>query len=210
LEKLLCWHIEGLKHPRPSPYRAPTWSWASTDGEVRRTEFEGKTHAYIEVLEATTINSTGSQFGEVSGGNLKLSCEALLPCRRTNLESIELSTGESIPCYIEMDFKDELPKGDRAYYLLPVLRESVLTPSMGTPKDEIEVILLQPISGERGQYQRVGYLTTRMQPPALDTSAQTIEEGIASLQSIGGLSDAEYVQKVTDELGVSQYIINIV
>jgi hypothetical protein len=30
----LCWRPRGGDHGRPSTYRAPTWSWASTTGRV--------------------------------------------------------------------------------------------------------------------------------------------------------------------------------
>jgi hypothetical protein len=32
LERTLCWSVVAYSQSRPTPYRAPTWSWASTDG----------------------------------------------------------------------------------------------------------------------------------------------------------------------------------
>ncbi|PLB38136.1 HET domain-containing protein [Aspergillus candidus] len=51
--------------PRPSPYRAPSWSWASLDGRVSLPS------AYNEHCEVQT--ATQDPFGAVTGGLLRLS-----------------------------------------------------------------------------------------------------------------------------------------
>ncbi|KAK3168624.1 hypothetical protein OEA41_005072 [Lepraria neglecta] len=73
----LVWQMEDPQNSRPSKYRAPTWSWASVDGEVFwtnsprvKSNIAKKTEVIdCEVLEVNSIAS----FSRVKDGTLKIS-----------------------------------------------------------------------------------------------------------------------------------------
>lgn len=70
------WNIKST--PRPRPYRAPSWSWASVDDHVSFSVNEDPGEAspqvhLIEVLECEATNYAGGTTGTVTRGHLKLS-----------------------------------------------------------------------------------------------------------------------------------------
>ena len=77
LEGHLCWSVEpfhlryGWTH-RPSAYRAPTWSWASLDGEIKFI-WPSKDTFPLEIIEADTTVLGQDPFGQVKGGWIKVS-----------------------------------------------------------------------------------------------------------------------------------------
>jgi Heterokaryon incompatibility protein (HET) len=68
----LLWAIAG-NTTRPPSYRAPSWSWASLDGELAVADvWHGPTQDYCEVIDASVTRSSLDSFGEVSGGMITL------------------------------------------------------------------------------------------------------------------------------------------
>lgn len=67
----------GEKCSRPSPYRAPSWSWANMDGQVSFSFFPDGQLQYIEplvnILTCEVETATGDPFRFVTDGFLKLS-----------------------------------------------------------------------------------------------------------------------------------------
>jgi hypothetical protein len=62
--------------PRPSPYRAPSWSWACLDGPISRAWFQDDFPDkidLIDVLECEATNDSGDTTGTVTSGHLRLS-----------------------------------------------------------------------------------------------------------------------------------------
>jgi hypothetical protein len=61
---------------RPKKYRAPSWSWASVDGEIvpwwpasnQRTKY----HVFSKVLDVSVTAVNNDPFGQVKDGNLKI------------------------------------------------------------------------------------------------------------------------------------------
>lgn len=82
LELSLIWVLQSKTVERPAEERAPTWSWASIDGRVvlagLTSSREYVKHIYIKVLDIFLQMKTSDPFGELTGGTLKLGCEALL------------------------------------------------------------------------------------------------------------------------------------
>ena len=67
----LLWKVEGGR--RPTKYRAPSWTWASTDGEVVYPEQgQGSKETCLEVIEANMKYKGGDVFGQVEMGKLKV------------------------------------------------------------------------------------------------------------------------------------------
>ncbi|RYO31418.1 hypothetical protein AA0113_g11870 [Alternaria arborescens] len=78
LESALLWRvknhekIDGSRSCRPTPYRAPTWSWASVDGVVVTEAVRVKSEWAIEVVDHHLENATKDTTGLVTGGWLDL------------------------------------------------------------------------------------------------------------------------------------------
>ncbi|CBY01670.1 hypothetical protein LEMA_P004570.1 [Plenodomus lingam JN3] len=70
----LLWKRLGLRIHNLPHYRAPSWSWASTDDLVEYDEeLQGATHSDVEILSCTTTPTFSSApFGEVTSGELRL------------------------------------------------------------------------------------------------------------------------------------------
>ncbi|OTA58382.1 HET-domain-containing protein [Hypoxylon sp. EC38] len=75
----LLWQRGGSLYPRPLGYRAPSWSWASTDGMVSAPYHEsevasaGRFLRQVDVLDcAVELASPHAPFGEVLGGVLRI------------------------------------------------------------------------------------------------------------------------------------------
>jgi hypothetical protein len=65
----LGWYCTGRLLPRPEEFRAPTWSWASTDNRVTIMEHKNPTPK-LRVLDAQTKLATLDPTGSVSSGFL--------------------------------------------------------------------------------------------------------------------------------------------
>jgi hypothetical protein len=76
----LPWHLQENEGAfRPSPYQAPSWSWASVEGKV---EFASMTTRYsLATIEGVSINPVlaGDYFGQIHSGFIKLSGKLLGP-----------------------------------------------------------------------------------------------------------------------------------
>jgi hypothetical protein len=74
----LVWWLENSeRRARPTPYRAPTWSWASVDGEIHMPVESGSTeklgYSMIKILEASTIPASPlAPFGQITSAMLKV------------------------------------------------------------------------------------------------------------------------------------------
>jgi hypothetical protein len=55
-------------HDRASGYRAPTWSWASIDGEIRYTDYGEDVLLLVDVLDAEVTPQGKDDTGALSGG----------------------------------------------------------------------------------------------------------------------------------------------
>ncbi|CZR63800.1 uncharacterized protein PAC_13697 [Phialocephala subalpina] len=92
----LMWYVEDIEMPydgTTASYRAPSWSWASTDNNAwLALELVGveNYNTWVEVVQADTTFS-GDQFGEVSDGYVRLRCRDILQgsCHGGRLTSFE-------------------------------------------------------------------------------------------------------------------------
>ena len=70
----LLWRLQRPQHQIELPYRAPSWSWASTEGKV---EFTKKAHHTTYELEIRSVRSIGVDgkawsFGQIEYGSLRV------------------------------------------------------------------------------------------------------------------------------------------
>ena len=80
LAKQLFWASacpEQWLRPRPKPYRAPSWSWASLDGPIAQSFYDGSFYTEVETLiditECKVESNAGDNTSSVTGGTLRLS-----------------------------------------------------------------------------------------------------------------------------------------
>jgi hypothetical protein len=77
LPATLYWHRQSESMPRPTAYRAPSWSWASVDSDIRiptRPEVQHLLRSStIDVLEATVIPSYAeAPYSQISSAFLRI------------------------------------------------------------------------------------------------------------------------------------------
>ena len=81
LDRLVNWRVNDLAvlYPRATPYRAPTWSWASIDSGVNHSDsiHHDGPHSMITVVSAEVETIGDDTTGHVSGGILVLKGVAL-------------------------------------------------------------------------------------------------------------------------------------
>lgn len=157
LEWQLLWH----GGPHVAEYRAPSWSWASVDGEASSPFFYPDKMEYLSrVLEVSVNATSGIPFGPVSSGYIKIRgpmCTVLSVYRDTEGENQE--TDERIATLMSSEhpvrfrqFMLDEPQWVEPtdLYLLAVVKQLdvMYTPAMG--------IILQPFGNARGEFKRVG------------------------------------------------------
>jgi hypothetical protein len=161
IESQLCWNTVGLGD-RYKNKIAPTWSWASTEAEVRFTMSKPNEHCLARVTKAEIPYSESTLFGKIPNGKggLHIKCTYLL---RTAINSIKRdstrvfvdiceegsSIDDSQTVYVRMDSHETTIGG--SFYILPLVYDN-LTESTRI----ISGLFLQPTGLKRGEYERVG------------------------------------------------------
>lgn len=153
----LLWRVEQGR--RPTRYRAPTWTWASMDGEVTYPESAQPTReTCIEVIEID-LKHKADPFGQVESGKLKVRgfmARGLL--RRTH------DYWGRTPCVIQCPqaqveiesacFDDRLPKLSEVSGMLTEQLEIYLLPIIDNV-DRVEGLLLCTTM-KKGEFRRIG------------------------------------------------------
>ena len=150
---MLYWKVLDVR-PKPSTYRAPSWSWAAIDGKVVFPHMDNRLHCSISntcVLDVSATTSPEDRFGEVSAGVLRLGCKVLLPCEidivdRT-MGTYSVRFNQQCMCIdINLDCEGPFPTTNCMYYFVPIYIKF---------QNKISGLVLQSTQFERGQYRRV-------------------------------------------------------
>lgn len=135
----LPWELVGAKSRRPD-WRAPTWSWASIDGEARYWGIWNFEHLswnkLIQVLEARTRPSGPDPYGAVTDGELIVSCTHLVRCYIHSGQHGEEQDGDSVRIEPELG-------------VFPVKLDCLGEPSA---RSKGVVYMLPVIEGDSGSY----------------------------------------------------------
>ena len=181
LEEQLCWSRghwaseSTMMRPRP-PWRAPTWSWASIDGEVIWHTRSFLDTAYVKVLHANTTKYGYDPFGQVTSGVIRLACSSL--AAGYLVHSIEFNNPEpkeeafivpyagnrELNFSVQIDCQDDRNNAPgKLSYLLPLLsgKTARFTKRERESKDwirkiMIEGIVLQATGVTKGEFSRIG------------------------------------------------------
>ncbi|KAL2060089.1 hypothetical protein VTL71DRAFT_9911 [Oculimacula yallundae] len=174
MEYQLCWRVFALER-RPVGYRAPSWSWASVDGELRHMACYAN-HADTLVQEVLDVVvrtvSQDDPFGEVVSGVLSITADLLVACSgfKTEWAAAELKSplitsptvGKGYALQINKDLSnipvhpDTLDDADtcidpaQQIFLLPMYR------GLGG-RGAIGLLLVPTESKIAGRYRRIGF-----------------------------------------------------
>lgn len=151
----LFWSCEEEElRPRPKPYRAPSWSWASLDGRIELSmcsETDSEVTTLINITDCKVENTTDDTTSSVTGGILRLSGW---------LESITLGPESRDPwpvffngrwwneddVYVSYDCKLPSRQSQPDFHCLPLFIRA----------RSVSCLLLRPIGDVKGQFERVG------------------------------------------------------
>jgi hypothetical protein len=162
LELQLCWFkvASSWRGQIVISYRAPTWSWASLDCQVKLWgQGPEPEDVWIRVLDVQLQHLDSDPLGQLSMAQLRLSCFYLVDVgvKMRQLDSTNPSGREGVlivgrkplNCWISFDrlADDESHKLQKAK-AMPVCMYSAR---------EATGLLLEPTGKQRGQYQRIGW-----------------------------------------------------
>jgi hypothetical protein len=154
----LLWEVEdcsqanGLPSVRPLPYRAPSWSWASVDGQVD--PWDSSTgDVLITILEACTFPVIDDVTGQIKDGYLRISANLFeAELYRSRIITIVLNVNNKrmgINSSVSPDVGDYDLGGK--FYCMPIHSYS------HDGKPWISGLVIQPVGRTRGTYTRFGY-----------------------------------------------------
>lgn len=156
----LNWYPPGSRglEPRPSGYRAPSWSWATLDGQCSPAFFadDETTDRLIRIIECHVDTATNDPFGFVNAGTLTLcgwlATIRLKPRRDSAREWSVFFNGSWLDdrmIYIALDCVHP----HLQLHCLPVILDSHQSPQWN-----LSCILLIATGVQKGQFQRAGIL----------------------------------------------------
>ena len=147
-EQLLC--------PRPKPYRAPSWSWASLDGPIEQPYSERwctRMKSLINITNCKVENTADNTSSSVTGGILRLSGSLasmqLRPESQDKWSVFFNGAWRQERLFVSLDCK--IPS--LQFHCLPLFADTY------QPDDwEIYCLLLSPTGEVKGQFERSGTL----------------------------------------------------
>ncbi|CZR67321.1 uncharacterized protein PAC_17220 [Phialocephala subalpina] len=207
MEIQLLWYVPWLS-PRPDIYVSPSWSWASVNGSVYGYDFyEGffgrGRELHTHVLDVHVKSCGNDPLGELSDGNILLSCQTLVcvtllgpaPCEdgpwHFHKEKMKIDGKDmKFESWICWDCQEE---SLRSVYLLPI-------------SGSICGLILVPTDQEQGQYRRVGLFAS-----LLDSSwgIQELGDIVMNPEHSAG-ADAFAGFNDSGKYEVEQWVLNIV
>lgn len=190
----LLWSKDGGKHypPRPAAYRAPSWYWASLDGEINpgNAYFDDKVQLVAEVMKCeTTPTDPKLPFGEIIAATLVLSAKVVTDCvmkphwavyhlrdkRKSGHDDVWIDDDsgkimEEIGLGKLDSSDDEIHSGVRRVSVVVIYRrEDILNPGTSI----IQGLLVEPVSsgpltGAEGKFRRIGFFERSDETKTID------------------------------------------
>ena len=162
-DEQLLWMVIGERQAngrasqRPTPYRAPSWSWLSIDGDVKLASLGSNPtlidvkHIHIDLLDKNHPT------GQIKGGHIVMCCQLLSATHGARISSDPnipqnylLFNGQEIgTTQIFFDEAARKPAKNELIFCVPISYERNTF--------RISGLVLSPTTGERGaEYQRIG------------------------------------------------------
>jgi hypothetical protein len=219
LESTLCWRIgaPGVDDPfeldRPHEERAPSWSWASVDGEIHvlspgPNDEHLNEELHIKVVNVSVELKGDDCFGQVQGGILELECKAVLRgfigmedtwAYRENAVAIGKST---VYLKFHWDCREYVSTG--LHFFIPVGSDWLASKYF----DHISRIIVRPTRDRQGQYRRVGHFRTCYELHG--HSKENLEREMQEFNNGGAAEVTDFVEIVYDENGSKRYVVEII
>ena len=162
--------------PRPSLYRAPSWSWTSLDVGVNTIIYPNPTAFKARVIEAKTT-PLGDPFGQVSDGYIRVRCPlyevAIDPGDRETLEdnvgvlNVKIETKGLLGWNVVAKWDDMSPSGLESLLNCRLFFFEIYHDN-STDVNELSGLLLKPTNAQRGQFTRVGVMYVILTDPDAD------------------------------------------
>lgn len=171
LQLLWCQQSPGKRLLSGSKYRAPSWSWASVNEQgfvYYHPRQEGVEYVYYaHFLSANVVPTGKEEFGELEGGELRMTYSVMLAGQLKRIQGEEWD-GRDFSFYeVEIDAPDGGKEKFRVYpdsneldgrdiYLLPVLE------TLGTSKynkRDLHGLIVLPTGSKKGEYSRAGFFS---------------------------------------------------
>ena len=159
LHQLLWYSVLGDQRLRPSEYRAPSWSWASVDGQIDWQRSLSGNDGELQILSdivSVTVQHAGDPFGGLTDGRLVVRSRALSCCfiRAGGLSMSDVSVPLTGYGKVSKRFHPDAEIGDDDdnphYFLLPLMACEERDRAR-----RVFGLALKPVGGVDG-YQRVG------------------------------------------------------
>ena len=203
LERQLMWYSH-RPISRPSPPRAPSWSWISTDSAIHWYSGANRLPYLIKVLDIKIMPAGGSVFGDLRQGVLWIRCGCLIPF---TLGSKSASTSNNRQIFsggrmfsISLVFNWDCIDAEECsgpLFLLSTCR-GVIGWYWGN--------VLEPTSLEKGQYRRLGTFD------AVSREKKFVEQRLELENSPECQApNSAYAELVPDdEFGKKQFVITLI
>ena len=167
LEEQLLWIVAGqCQKGRPAswePDRAPSWSWASIDGQInyRRGSRIHRDLTCAHVLSSSLTYAGANPYVHVTKGTLELCCKAMLSGiiqkRHDSGRGCQFVTsGSGTFLDILEAYPDSRADNDRNVFLLPILDTGSADPDQELGGRCFQGLILGPSETKKGEFHRIG------------------------------------------------------
>lgn len=167
----MLWRISyGQRATRPQPYCAPTWSWASVDGTVynHRTNLgaEERCTAIVEFTSPKMVYVTDDIFGQVESAEICMKGSLFKVDFEFNVRTADQLVSMALLQWqgkiftkfgqdsTNLDFETSVNTKPESIFCLPIVSE--IYEYKHEQKHYLICLLLEPITGKKGIYQRYG------------------------------------------------------
>jgi hypothetical protein len=144
---------------RPTSYRAPSWSWASIDGEVTYNDLT-RFSFDVTMTGSNLVLAGDDTFGEVKSGLIRL-CGPLFPLEVFSGSSARYAAsinGKNVDIFQRQFFFDMPmynPVGEKLHITSFTYRDPYVA---GRLRPIVIGLVLLPMGDETGQFRRLGYV----------------------------------------------------
>lgn len=200
----LLWEVESKQAvQRPEEYRAPSWSWAAVDGEIRQPYgdryYQQERTQVVSILSVEVLSQSGDKFLEIRSGSLRLAgllskayyhrvMRSARPMGRLVMNGDTIHEGVAL-----LDLK--LPdRNDRLMYCMPLLQWK----HENNQQTYTRGLLLSPTAQKSGVYARGGVFHI----PSSEGSARFMRHAMVSQ-----LHEEEYVCLSNTSEGAVEIIV---
>jgi hypothetical protein len=175
-EGQLCWHVADRRTLKgdecPYPWRAPSWSWASTDSEVvLPTKAKmGMSQLYVKLQDVQVKLAGRDPFGGAITASLRLRATALIFAKIVINGIFEKSTfivaGQSVDCWVNMDYTCEVFE---RFCIMPVIRHH-------GRHCYIDALVLKSVDVVRGTVHEMEELEDNVKEPTDEVEGSSTED----------------------------------